>query len=837
MIQQLHLLRCIWRQIAKRMSYLGVPAMLISTLLYCTGPLGQVLPSGAVPLGGGRSAMEAAMAAQPNGLPGVLPSPAVSINIGGVGGAANGAPSAVPAAVSQTQKPASEARPTQPLDRIEFQDFVLQAIGRELPVFGADLFRESPTTFAPLDAVPPPAEYQIGPGDEIVIKGWGQVDIDLTAVVDRTGAIAIPKVGVVYLTGVRYQDLTATIRAAVARNFKNFELVANLGRLRSIQIFVLGQAKRPGSYTVSSLSSLVSGLFASGGPSIRGSMRAIQLKRGSRLVTEFDLYDLLAKGDKSKDVSLLAGDVIFIPPVGSLVAVHGSVNSPGIYELRQESTLRDLLDVAGGTTSITQFERATFERVRDRKERTVDEITLDNAGIATPLRNGDVITLYSIAPRFDNAVTLRGNVAQARRVPWRQNMRVSDVIPSVDALLSPEYWNRRNQSVGLTASISSILAHQETAGTRLSIADLNQPAKTDTMASATVVETLRRSQIEQEAARLTAIRSLERASGLNMPRPPKLDINWDYAVIERLDRANLTTALIPFNLAKAVIDRDPGNNVSLQPGDILTVFSTEEIRTSVLHQKKYVRLDGELAIPGVYEVQPGETLRQLLLRVGGFSQAAYAYGMQLTRESVRISQQKSLSEATARLERDSQRLLTEQAQNARTAEEAAAVKQQLESARGLIERLKQVKAQGRIVLSLPAESGLAQIPELVLEDGDQLYVPARPSVVHVFGAVFNENSYVFEPKRTVADYIARSGGATRDADTSSIYLMRANGSVTSRRQSGLFSGFYSEELQAGDALIVPEDLDKYSFMRGLKDFGQIFYQFGLGAAAIKILKN
>ena len=219
----------------------------------------------------------------------------------------------------------------------DFQRFVASSIGQVLPIFGASLFERVPSTFAPLDRIPVTADYVVGPGDQILLRVWGQVNLDLELTVDRAGAIFVPQAGNINVAGLQFQQLPGYLRSQLERVFRNFDLNVNMGQLRSIQIFVMGQARRPGSYTVSSLSTLVNALFASGGPSSQGSMRRIQLKRGAEVVTEFDLYDLLLNGDKSKDVRLLPGDVVYIPPSGPRVAVAGSVRTPAIYELKSEN--------------------------------------------------------------------------------------------------------------------------------------------------------------------------------------------------------------------------------------------------------------------------------------------------------------------------------------------------------------------------------------------------------------------------------------------------------------------------------------------------------------------
>ena len=222
-----------------------------------------------------------------------------------------------------------------PLDSpTEFQQMVANSVGKMLPIYGAKLFRNPPSTFAPLNMVPVTPDYVIGPGDELRIQVWGQVTLDGRYMVDRSGNIYIPQVGSLQVAGLPFAQLQEHLRSQMARVFRNFDLNVYMGQLRSIQVFVVGQARRPGNYTISSLSTLTNALFATGGPTPQGSMRHIQLKRSGKVVVDFDLYDLLERGDKTNDVQLLPGDVIYIPPVGPQVAVAGSVKAPAIYELK-----------------------------------------------------------------------------------------------------------------------------------------------------------------------------------------------------------------------------------------------------------------------------------------------------------------------------------------------------------------------------------------------------------------------------------------------------------------------------------------------------------------------
>ncbi len=335
-----------------------------------------------------------------------------------------------------------------PLDSpTEFQQAIANSIGKMLPIYGASLFRNPPSTFAPVNQVPVTPDYVIGPGDELRVQAWGQVTMNGRYTVDRAGDIYIPQLGSVHVAGLHYAQVQDYLKSQMGRVFRNFDLNVNMGQLRSIQVFVVGQARRPGSYTISSLSTLVNAIFATGGPKPEGSLRHIQLKRGGKLIVDFDLYALLEYGDKSKDEPLLPGDVIYIPPVGPQVAVAGSVNSPAIYELKSadSTTVGDVLELAAGLTSVASNENVRLERVDDRRMRSITLIPLDTTGRGTVLHDGDLLELVAVVNQYKDAVTLRGNVANPGRYAWKPGMHLLDLIPNREALVTRDYWLRQSQ--------------------------------------------------------------------------------------------------------------------------------------------------------------------------------------------------------------------------------------------------------------------------------------------------------------------------------------------------------------------------------------------------------
>lgn len=720
----------------------------------------------------------------------------------------------------------------------EFQEFVLSSTGQKLDIFGASLFRETPSTFAPVDHVPVTPDYSIGPGDEIILRGWGQVDIDYKVVVDRLGNMFIPKVGTVSVAGVKYSQLQPYLKSAISRIFQNFELNVTLGQLRSIQVFVVGQAKRPGSYTVSSLSTLVNALFASGGPSPKGSMRGIQLKRGNTIVTTLDLYQLLLNGDKSGDARLLSGDVIYIPPVGASVAMLGSVNVPAIYEIAGKATLGEAIASAGGLTPTAAGKKVTIERIASRTVRTIEEVPLDDSGLNTVLNDGDLVIIRPLSAKFENAVTLRGNVTSPGRYPWKEGMRIRDLIPDAEALITRGFWLTQ-EGLGQSVSQSKREPGENASGAGIEKpkSQVSPPSSSRGEGNVTEADVAAKREEETELREKKAATEQKLRNQVKRGAP---EVNWEYAVVQRFNRTDLSTRLVPFNLGNAIRDAGSADNLELQPGDIVTIFSQADIEIPKAKQNKFVRLEGEFKVAGVYEAKPGETLHQLIARTGGLTQDAYVYGAEFTRESTRQDQQLKLDEFVDRLERDVERLASAKGQNVVSAEDAAGLKSKVESQRRLVEKLRTLKATGRIILGVRSDAADSDdLPDVVLEDGDRLVVPPRPATVNVIGAVYRESSYLYKPDRSVSYYVAQSGGGTKLSDKGHAFLLRANGAIVGKsKASGWFSSsFDGIKPMPGDTIVIPEQLDKESLLKSLKDWSLVFGQLALGAAALRTLTS
>jgi protein involved in polysaccharide export with SLBB domain len=482
----------------------------------------------------------------------------------------------------------------------------------------------------------------------------------------------------------------------------------------------------------------------------------------------------------------------------------------------------------------------------------VIEAALEDAE-STELRTGDIVNLLSIVPRFENTVTLRGNVADPIRMPWRSGMRIRDLIPDRAVLLTRDYWRSRNrlrpEPVPREKSDTGTLPAEELAdaGPQYQTPDETRgEGRIQTAAEPAAYQgsSQRPLAAPRTGARVVAPGSIAATKALDMPALNKverntLEVNWSYAVIERRDPKDLRTSLIPFNLGKAILDGDERDNIPLEPGDVVTIFSTADLRVPQAAQTRYVRLEGEFQAAGVYSVRPGETLRAVVERAGGLTSQAYPFASEFLRESSRLEQQQRLDDFVNSLERQVESSASNIRGSVISPEEAAAAVSQTTSQRELIVKLRQVRATGRIVLALdPRLSEGDSLPDLQLEDGDVFVVPSRPAMVNVVGSVYNGTSFLYDPDKRLGEYLHAAGGATRTGDPRHAFLIRADGSVVGKSwASGMLTqSFEGLRLNPGDTIVVPEQINRTTFLKQLKDWSQVFAQFGLGAAAINVLR-
>lgn len=815
--------------------------------------LGQAAGAQGLPMAAGDAAATSGLA-----LPQSSPSGVVRLGAptsAGPDGAGRGRETAATAATAGPVPLPVAASPNEPN---EFQRFVYSATGQALQVFGQNYFANTGLGYQPGDQLPVPQDYVLGPGDELQVRGWGTVDLDTRVVVDRSGQVSLPRVGTITVAGVKASEVEEHIRAQVGRVFRGFTLNVTLGRLRSIQVFVVGQARAPGTYTVGSLSTLVNAVFASGGPGPNGSMRRVQLKRQNAVVVELDLYDFIVRGDRSRDVRLQSGDVIVYAAAGPRVAVIGSVDTPAVYELRGQpvapggSTLAEVMALAGGLRAHANAQQARVDRIDPANPKAPRQVALLSLAQAdqTYLRDGDILTLQPVAPQFANAVTLRGNVAEPLRHPYTPGMRISQLIPEREALVTRDYYIRKNR---LVQYLDPKKGTEQEQGFPRPFAAATEPgpeaqaAARNPFNQGTNQRTVQRlAQGEPADDRRTSLAASEQTVRNLVDEP-----NWEYATIERLDTDRISTRLLPFHLAKAVLERDPAHDLLLQPGDIVTIFSSREIRVPQARTSRLVRVEGEIERPGIYQLQAGDTLHAVLQRAGGITPQAYLFGTEFSRERTRQKQREALDDAIRRLEASLASAGSRQTANLASGSDAAAaarLQQAEQDARNAqLNRIRAIRPAGRVALELaPNIQKAGELPDVPLEDGDVIAIPARPGFVFAVGAVANDNALLWRSGRKVKDYLL-AAGVLRDAEENDIFVVRADGSVIqSRDRTAGFWAFGAKpldnlELAPGDTIVVPEKLDRESpwnaFVRGAKDWTQILSNFGIAAAAIKTLSN
>ncbi len=500
----------------------------------------------------------------------------------------------------------------------EEQDLVSQ-----LEIFGHNLFSDTPDAFAPIKSMPVSDDYIIGPGDEIRIYMWGRLDESHSLEVDTEGVINLPKIGPLTVAGLTFGELKELIRHK-AEAITGVNVNVSMGKLKTLQVFILGEVENPGIHTVSSLSTVTNALLAAGGPTQLGSLRRVQLKRREQIVAIIDLYDLLLKGDVSADTTLMSGDVIFVPQAGPLVAISGNVKRPAIYELKDIVSLEKALDMAGGLAPSAYSQRIQIERAVENKELIVLDISDDQLrrGRTVALKDGDVVRIFSILPAAVNAVYLYGNVARPGRYAYEPGLRLRDVLRDVESVLPDTYFDyaliKRYQFAESQAELIPfhlgrlLFSGDDRQNIPLMPGDeiyvFNQEQFQD-KAYADVRGEVR--EPDRYAIDDMTLRDLILKAGGLTP-----DAYMPRAELIRYDK-DRNQHTIYFDVA-AVMAEDPAQNIKVQHQDEVIIHSVLEEQW-----EKVVSIMGEINQPGEYTLTEGMRLRDLIFKAGSFTRDAY----------------------------------------------------------------------------------------------------------------------------------------------------------------------------------------------------------------------
>jgi polysaccharide export outer membrane protein len=722
-----------------------------------------------------------------------------------------------------------------------------------LKPFGYDLFDHAPSTFAPVTNVPVPSDYIIGAGDQLQVQLYGAQNRTLKLIVARDGTISFPDLGPVVVAGQSFNRAKDSLEARVERQMTGVHASISMGDTREIRIFVLGEARNLGSFTISGLGTITSALYAAGGVRRTGSLRNIELKRHGTVVRHLDLYDLLIRGDTSDDTKLVQGDVVFVPTVGATVSVDGEVRRPAIYEVRGETTVAAVLQLAGGATPEADPSRVVLTRIEANERRVVMSIDLASAaGRSAPLRNGDVIRVMRLRPTLDSGILVDGHLYTPGTFAYRNGIRLSDVVHSVDELKPDADIHyllvRRESPVDRHVSIFSVdleaaLSAPGTAADpelmprdRITVFDL---ASGRDHVIQPMLDQLR---LQGTARQPTAVVHIDGSVHVpgDYPLEPSMTVrdliragggtlDSTYGRAAELTRYSVHdgesryTELIRVDLS-AAMRGDSAANIVLQPFDALSVREVP-----LWGEIENVTLKGEVRFPGVYSIRRGETLQSVVNRAGGLTDFAFPEGSVFTRESLRKREQEQMDMLADRVQRDLSILALQSAATTTAGGGAGA----LSVGQALLGQLRTSRAVGRLVIDLPR---LMREPsnspdDVIMRSGDQLIVPRTQQQVTVIGEVQNSTSLLYSPRLTRDDYISMSGGTTRRADHSRIYVVRANGSVIAQEGSRWFDRG-SVQIMPGDTIVVPLDAEKMPSLPFWLAVTQILYNVAIAVAAV-----
>lgn len=720
-----------------------------------------------------------------------------------------------------------------------------RAASGDLQPFGYELFAGEPTSFEPAARIPVSPDYLLGPGDNVEVLLFGKVNDSYSLAVGRNGAIDFPSLGPINVSGMTFAETKELLHKRIKEQMLGVEASISLGELRSIQVFILGEAYKPGAYTVSSLSTITNALFVSGGVNDIASLRNIQLKRSGTVIATLDLYDLLLRGDTSDDLRLQSNDVIYIPSVRVTASVEGEVRRPAIYELKGEATVAELLELAGGTLPKAFPNGARISRINHSGFMAVVDADLSTTeGRNLKIHNGDLLTIGSVAEHKELIVSLDGHVYHPGDFLWEPNLRVSDIVkdikhlkPKADlnfalirremppvgrleaifvdlrSVLSdkggesdPVFFPRDRLTVfsaeegreELVAELVSALKAQSHSGEKAQIAVINGRVKSPGEYPLTKNMTL-----TQLIAAAGGLKEEAYTQHVELSR-------YDFSDIERATSDHFT-----LNLAKAYASAD--SDPVLEPYDVVSIRTVPEFRESLT-----IVLEGEVRFPGAYAFKRGELLSDVLKRAGGLTDLAHAKAAVFTRETLRVQEQKQLENLAQRLKSEIAAAGLEKSNEG--------VSTDLEGAQKLLEELSETDALGRLVINLQGIlDGFED--DVKLKSGDRLVIPEYRQEVTVLGEVQQSTAHLYSAKLKVNDYIELSGGTNIRADTKRTYVVKVDGSVKLPHRTGWFSR-RKLSVEPGDTIIVPLDVERRRTLTVWSEASQVVYQLALGAAAV-----
>ena len=739
----------------------------------------------------------------------------------------------------------------------ELEDVADEGVAAQLlERYGVSLFDRDVSTFAPTDDALVPDEYRLGVGDQLIVQLFGKENATYTLAVGRDGSVNFPKLGAITVTGLTFEDARALIDTRVSQQLIGVEAVVTLGRLRAIGVFMAGEVRVPGAYSVSALTTVTQALFQAGGVTDIGSLRDIQVRRGGKVVTTFDVYDLLMRGDPSGDIRLQSGDVLFVPTIKSVVEIRGEVRRPMAYELVGGETVADLIQMAGGFTKEAFADLAVLIRTSLQGGLpTAESVNLLESQIASLLlRDGDILQVPSTGDTLANGVSVEGAVYRPGSFGWKPGMRVSDLIGNAERDLLPIadltyslIVRVKNELLDIEVMQFSLIDSLLEPGSDkdpllnvrdqiliFAVPDLEEVAASEFARQALLEPVLQKLRLQAREGEPTLAATISGA----VKAPGQYPILKDYGVDDivkaaggLLESADLGTAELRRTVTNAsgsvdfkYIDvRFDGSGKAttatrLQSRDIVTVREIPD-----WNREDTISVRGAVLFPGTYVISPGETISSVIERAGGLTDLAFPEGAIFNRVVIaRREAERAQAFAADIRQTYASRLLTEETMSTGL-QEVLLITQQLETFEG----------QGRLLVDLPAALSGDSESDYEVEDGDELIIPRSSDTVSVVGEVRQPGTHIFQAGLSVGDYISLSAGVTKRSDQSAIYIVRANGSVTTLDSSWWrFSEAGMQTLRPGDSIVVPVDSQHKESLAQWREVTQIIYQGMVSVAAL-----
>ena len=714
--------------------------------------------------------------------------------------------------------------------------------------FGYDLFASDPSTFAPGNEVPIPSDYRIGPGDVVEIQLFGQRNDSYSLEISREGMIRFPGIGPInaFEKGTSFIDLKNHLREKIREQLgEGVQSSITLGAFRSIRIFLLGEVRKQGAYTVSALSTTINALLSCGGIKETGSLRTIQLKRAGEVIATLDLYDLLMRGDTSADQPLQPGDVIFVPVIEKQISVSGAVRRPAKYEIKGDETLQSAVALAGGALDRSELDMIRLERMDSSFRPNIKNLNLfkDNA---FTIKAGDQISIGFAGSSVKNNVTIVGAVENVGDYEWKNGLVLQDIIRDPLDLLSNADLDygliRRKRANGdihclsfvpydLFSSVEGklvVLQKQD------QVYFFTRDSREELLES--LLKELRKQSDAGDNSRLVRISGTVHFAG-EYPFTDSMTLTdlfrasggvKDSAYL--LDAEITRIGLDPYNSAKIehirlsskqLLDENASASFKLKPYDVVSIKPIP-----LWKDGESIEISGEVKFPGIYSIKVGETLFDVLQRAGGLNERAFPQGSIFSRENLRLKEDEQRERLIAQLESD----LATATLDAKNSEDVA---QAQSAARAMLVRLQNTESQGRLVIDLLKIIQEEEESELMVKAGDQLFIPEIPYAVSVSGEVQFPSSHLHEEGLVMKDYLNRSGGYTQNADKDRSFVVKANGAVMTQGGNAWFGkGTARGRISPGDVIVVPIDVKQTRFLENLTYSSQIIYQLAVAAAAV-----